>query len=292
MELKKLVWVSLAWAGLSPCASWAAGESAAASAPQSGASLNYFTPNFYPSENAWLVTGSLSQGNSSIQSVTRILGRPDSTQNLSEHSTLAASSLRYGLSSQSEVLVSVSYLAASTLYPTSWTMPQLAYAYRITPPDSALKSNLTATYIPKSLFDGPFSGPARFKLGGVSSYEVAPESWVSMGLEYRFKSSEKFPGLVQLTGGFTRVFSTLVVSAGLSAKKQDSARPNPGSRLDNQWTPGVNLGLAQKIDAKRGFTLVISQERQKTNEVMDSGFGSLGMKIRTSAATLGYYQAF
>jgi hypothetical protein len=113
-----------------------------------------------------------------------------------------------------------------------------------------------------------------------------------MGLEYRFKASEKFPGLVQLTGGVTRAFSTVVVNAGVSAKKQDNARPNVGSRSDTYWTPGVNLGVSKKMDAKRGFNLVLAHERQKTSEVLDSGYGSLDMRIKSSSAMLSYYQAF
>jgi hypothetical protein len=301
MELKNLVWVAVAGAGLGPCASWSAGESAAASAPQPSASLSYFTPNFYPAEKAWLVTGGLSQGNASIESVSKVLALPlpATTLNLSEHATVAASTLRYGLSSQSELMVSVTYLAASTLYETSWSMPQLAYAYRITPPDSRLKSNLTATYIPRSLYDGPFSGPARYKLGGVSSYEVAPESWVSLGLEHRLKASEKFPAYLQMTGSVTRQFSATVVSAGVSAKKQDKGHSYDGTifdgaSVDAYWTRGINLGISQKIDAKRGVNLILAQERLKTYELVGSVYGSMERKnrIKSSSAVLSYYQAF
>ena len=301
MDIKKLVWLAVAGAGICPIASWSAGEPVAATAPQSGASLTYFTPNFYPAENAWLVTGGLSQGNASIESVTKVLALPlpATTLNLSEHSTVAASSLRYGLSSQSELMVSVSYLAASTLYDTSWTMPQLAYAYRIAPPDSRLKSNLTATYIPRSLYPGPFSGPVRYKLGGVSSYELAPESWVSLGLEHRLKASEKFPAYLQMTGSVTRAFSTTVVSAGVSAKKQDKGHSYDGTifdgaSVDAYWTRGINLGVSQKIDAKRGFTLILAQERFKTYELVGSVYGSIERKnqIKSSSAVLSYYQAF
>lgn len=113
-----------------------------------------------------------------------------------------------------------------------------------------------------------------------------------MGLEYRFKSSEKFPAYALITGSVAKVFSDVVVSAGISAKKQDDARPNFGSRLDAYWTQAVNLGVSKKIDDKRGLSLVLSQEWQKTNEALDSGYGSVNVRVKTSTATLGYYQAF
>jgi hypothetical protein len=196
-------------------------------------------------------------------------------------------------------MVSVTYLAASTLYETSWTMPQLAYAYRIATPDSRLKSNLTATYIPRSLYPGPFSGPVRYKLGGVSSYELAPESWVSLGLEHRLKASEKFPAYLQMSGSVTRAFSTTVVSAGVSAKKQDKGHSYDGTifdgaSVDAYWTRGINLGISQKIDAKRGVNLILAQERLKTYELVGSVYGVMERKnrIKSSSAVLSYYQAF
>ena len=64
--------------------------------------------------------GGLSKGNAPIDTVTKILGRPGATANMTEHSTIAASSLRYGLSKQSELMVSVTYLAETTSYQTSY----------------------------------------------------------------------------------------------------------------------------------------------------------------------------
>ena len=250
------------------------------------------TPDFYPAENAWLVQAGVSQGNASIESVTQLFGNTVSRINLSEHSTTLASSVRYGLSSHSELMFSGAYLAGSTMYPTGWMNPQLAYAYRITPDNSPLKTNLSAMYTPKSIFPGPWSGPAKYTLAGVSNYEVAPNKWVAMGVQYRFKSSEKLPSFLLLTSSVTQAFASVVVSAGVSAKKLDNARPNVGSRTDNAWTPGVNLAIGKPIDAHSGFTLTLAHERQRINEVLDSGYGAVNTKIKSSSATLAYYQAF
>jgi hypothetical protein len=292
------LWVPMAAAIFSPSLVCSAAEPVAADAPKATTSLTTLpalmplTPNFYPAENSWLVQGGVSLGNASIQSVTQVLGRTVSSLNLSEHSTALASSLRYGLSGHSELMVSGAYLAGSTLYPTGWMNPQLAYAYRITPDNSPLKSNLSAMYTPRSIFPGPWSGPAKYTLAGVTNYEVAANKWVTLGVQYRFKSSEKFPSILLLTSSVTQAFSSVVVSAGVSAKKLDNARPNLGSRTDNAWTPGVNLAIGKAIDARRGITLTVAHDRQKINEVLDSGYGAVNTKVRSSSAALAYYQAF
>jgi len=290
MKFKTCAFISVA--SLVATHSWSATESTASSTAKPAQSMVYFTPSFYPAENEWLVTGGLIKGNAPIDTVTKILGRADATSNMTEHSTIAASSLRYGLSKQSELMISVTYLAETTSYQTSWSMPQLAYTYRIAQPDSLLKSNLTAIYIPRSLYESPFSGPARYKLGGGSSYEVAPESWVNVALEYRVKSSEKFPAYALINSNLTKAFSSVVVSAGISAKKQEEARPNLGSRSETFWVRGVNLGVAQKIDNKQGLTFILSHEKQNSKEVLDSGYGSVALRIKSTTATVGYYQAF
>jgi len=51
-------------------------------------------PSIYPAENEWLMTGGLSNANAPIDTVTKILGRPDVTSNVTEDSTVAASSLQ------------------------------------------------------------------------------------------------------------------------------------------------------------------------------------------------------
>jgi hypothetical protein len=66
-----------------------------------------------------------------------------------------------------------------------------------------------------------------------------------MGIQYRFKSSEKFPSFLLLTFGVTQAFSSVVVSAGVSAKKLDNARPNVDSRTDNAWTLCANLAISK-----------------------------------------------
>jgi len=113
-----------------------------------------------------------------------------------------------------------------------------------------------------------------------------------MGIQYRFKSSEKFPSFLLLTSGVTQAFFSVVVSADVSAKKRDNARPNVGSRTDNAWTPGVNLAIGKTLDARRGLTLTLAHERQKINGVLDSGYGAVNTKIKSSSATFAYYQAF
>lgn len=49
-------------------------------------------PSIYPAENEWLMTGGLSNANAPIDTVTKILGRPDVTSNVTDDSTIAASS--------------------------------------------------------------------------------------------------------------------------------------------------------------------------------------------------------
>ena len=184
MAFKNILWAAMAGVLFGPALAWSADEPVVTAA----SALLPLTPNFYPAENVWLVQAGVSQGNTSIKAVTELFGKAVSRINLSEHSTALATSVRYGLSSHSELMVSSTYLAASTLYQTSWSMPQLAYTYRITPDNSPLKTNLSAMYTPRSLFPGPWSGPAKYTLAGVSNYEVAPNKWVAMGIQYRFKS--------------------------------------------------------------------------------------------------------
>jgi hypothetical protein len=292
---KNTLWVAMAVVIFSPTLAWSADEPVATAGPKASTSpkaLMPLTPDFYPAEDAWLVQAGVSQVKSSIQSVTQLFGNTVSSINMSDHSTALGSSVRYGLSKHSELMVSGTYLAASTLYPTGWSMPQLAYAYRITPKNSPLKTNLSAMYTPKSLFQGPWSGPAKYTLAGVSNYEVSPNKWVAVGVQYRFKSSELFPGLLLLTSNVTQSFSSVVVSAGVSAKKLDSAHPNVASQTHNAWTPGVNFAIGKPLDARRGITLTMAHDRPKINEVLDSGYGAVNTKVKSSSATLTYYQVF
>jgi hypothetical protein len=106
------------------------------------------------------------------------------------------------------------------------------------------------------------------------------------------KSSEKFPAYALINSNLTKAFSSVVVSAGISAKKQEEARPNFGSRSEAFWVRGVNLGVAQKIGNKQGLTFILSHEKQNSREVLDSGYGSVAFRIKSTTATAGYYQAF
>ena len=80
MKFKTCVFISVA--GLVATPSWSATHSVASSTAKPAQSIAYFTPSFYPAENEWLVTGGLSKGNAPIDSVTKILGRPDATHDV------------------------------------------------------------------------------------------------------------------------------------------------------------------------------------------------------------------